>query len=484
MKKILLIISITSFLLISACAKQPRIFKAPETTEDLSFTPVKPLEWQMPNGLKVVYVEDKELPIVRGALYIPRGTLWEKPSEYDLVSAMGYLLRQGGTENLEPDKLDFQLEKLAASVESGYSSEFGSISFSCLNSDIDSVFPIFADVLLKPKFDESRLDLWKGQMLEAIRRRTDDPSTIASIAYRSLVYGNGSFGRTGVSADIKKINQKDLLRLHKEFVVPNQAYLAVIGNISREKLEETVNKYLSTWQKAETLDSFEPSFSYNFTPGIYFVEQPLEQATIYIGQQGPARLPADYTAIEAFNNIFGSGDFGARLFKKIRTELGLAYSLYGAVLPSFLVGQNIIVIQTKSESASQATVESLKILKEMQLSKVTEEELELSKKTIKNSFIFKIDSPDDAVKRYIMLKMLKYPDDYDSTYFEKTNKVSLSDIKDAAAKYWDLNKLVIVVVGNQKAYNAFKNDLDKNLGSLYNLKLQKCSFDEILGKCI
>ncbi len=483
-KQIVLVLLFCIVCFATSCSRQPAILKIPDTKEDIKFSPVKPTEWQMSNGLNIVYVEDKELPIVRGALYIPRGSLWETSDRQDIVSAMGYLLRQGGTTSMDPDQLDFTLEKLAASVESGYSGEFGSVGFSCLNSDFKEVFSIFSDVLLHPQFDQSRLDLWKGQMLEGIRRRTDDPSTVASISYKNLVFGDTILGRTTISSDLKKIKREDLLLSHKKYLVPSGAYLAIVGDISREELESALNKYLSEWQNETKTDNFKPEYSYQPEPGIYFVEQPLEQATIYIGQQGPARLPPDYMEIEAFNNIFGTGDFGARLFRKIRTELGLAYSLYGAIMPSFLVGQNIIVLQTKSDSASQSAIESLKILKEMQSDSVTDEELDLSKKAIKNSYIFKVDTPDDAVKRYILLKLYDYPANYDEIYFDKVNQVTVEDIRKTATKHWDLNKLVIVVVGNQKAYNSFKKDLDNSEYSMYNLNIKKCSFEEVLGKCI
>ena len=466
-----------------SCSHNMLNLKMPKQEENLNYTPIAPVEWQMPNGLRIVYIEDKELPLIRGALFIPKGTFWEPAGNFSQLSAMGYLLRQGGTKELEPDKLDLKLEKLAASVESSYSSEYGNVSFSCLSSDFEETFSLFADVIISPRFDQSRLDLWKGQMLEGIRRRTEDPSTVASISFKELIFGNGIFGRTFISSDVKQINRADLFSLHTKFVQPDNAYLAVVGDLSSDRLRTVAAKYLSGWvNKPAALK--DPVYSNQSKPGIYFIKQPLEQATIYIGQPGPARLPADYMAIEAFNNIFGAGDFGARLFKKIRTELGLAYSLYGAVMHSYLAGQNIIVIQTKSESASDAAIESLNILKEMQYNLVTNEELELSKKTIRNSYIFKIDTPDDAIRRYLLLKMLKYPIDYDSTYFNKIDALNLNDIKEVASKYWDINKLTIVVVGNEKAYNSFKKYLDKNPGAFYNLKLYTCSFEEVLGKCV
>ena len=476
---------ITIFLTLSLLSCAPSgTMPMPKAHEHIKYEPMEPLVWKLPNGLKVIYMEDKELPLVQGALYIPRGTLWERDGDGQVVAAMGYMLRQGGTKTLKPDDLDFRLEKLAASIDSGYSSEFGSVGFSCLSSDFEEVFSIFSDILLNPNFAQSRLDLWKGQMLESIRRRTDDPGTVASISFKSLVFGDSPFGRSSTSKDIKSIKRSDLFKAYNEFIVPDGSYLAIVGNVDKDLLDTTVKKYLSVWQGSPSSLDREPAFSYSPEKGIYFIDQPLEQATIYIGQQGPARLPPDYVAIEAFNSIFGAGDFGARLFRTIRTEKGLAYALYGASIHSFLVGQNIIVIKTKSESTGQAIIESLKILQGMQQKEVEHEELELAKQAIRSSFIFKIDTPEAALKRYVMLKLLDYPEDYDQTYMDKVDSLNLKDIKNAANRYWDLNDLVIVVVGDKRSYNALKDNLDAKQQFLDKLHLKRCSFVERLEECV
>lgn len=464
-----------------ACSSASYTLPMPEIQEEIQYEPVKPQEWKLANGLTVVYAEDNELPIVRGALYIPRGTLWEKSGEKEFLSAMGYLLRNGGTRRLDPDQLDLRLERLAAGIESDYSAEFGTAAFSCLNTDFENVFSLFSDVVLEPRFDQSRLDLWKGQMLEGIRRRSDDPSSIAAVALKKLLYGDTVFGRVATSSDIKRIRRDDLFRMHKHFVHPNNAYLVVTGDIDRARLEKVVDEYFARWQPSAAELNDQPEFDYQPVPGVYYIKQPFEQSTIYAAEHGPARLPKDYTAIEAFNNIFGSGDFGARLFRRIRTELGLAYALYGATIPSFTVGQNIIVIQTKGESAATAAVESLKIVKELQEADAEKAELTLAQQAIKNSFIFKIDTTDEAVKRHVLLKMLDYPEDYDRTFIDKVNTLELEDIKEVANKYWDLSKMVIVVVGNEKAYNAFQEKLQSD--PIFFNSIKTCKFEEDLSGC-
>ena len=141
--------------------------------DPVSFEPLAPETWQLHNGLKVLFIEDREVPLVRGTLYLRGGSLWEK--QPGVVDAMGAQLRQGGAGDLSADQIDRELEKSAAGIGSDFSAENGTISFSCLSADLERIFKIFSDVVLKPRFEESRLLLWKGQTIEAIKRRRDDP---------------------------------------------------------------------------------------------------------------------------------------------------------------------------------------------------------------------------------------------------------------------------------------------------------------------
>ena len=64
--------------------------------EVAQFKPIQPEEWRLENGLRVVYLKDDELPLVKGRLFIRGGSLWGPESPVGAVSAMGDQMRQGG----------------------------------------------------------------------------------------------------------------------------------------------------------------------------------------------------------------------------------------------------------------------------------------------------------------------------------------------------------------------------------------------------
>lgn len=444
-----------------------------------SFQPAEPQYWELPNGLAVYFVEDNELPIAQGTLYYPGGTYYQSSNELGMLSTMGAQMREGGAGDLSPDELDRELEKLAAGVSSSMGSEYGTVSFSGLSSDFEKIFSMFADVVLRPRFDELRLKIAKGKTLEGIKRRVEDPSTVASIALSQLIFPDTPYGYISNSADIVKISRLDLLRMHRRFVKPQGAVLAINGKINSDTLKGIVAKYLGEWEGSSNLP--EPTAVKTIPKaGIYHVELPFTQSTVYMAQLGLPRFTADHYAIGVFNDVFGEAGFGSRLFTRIRSEMGLAYGLYGAVGTDLVRGKNVIAIATKTESVGDAIVESLNVLQEMRQSPVTDLELSNSKRTLENSFVFNFDSSDAIARRAAMKRIQKFPEGYDQKYISSIRAVTASDIMTVAEKHWDLSKFVIVVVGEGAVWSQLEKLNERLPAELRNIPIRKVEFNEKL----
>lgn len=450
------------------------------TTDHDTFKPPQAEQWTLPNGIEVIFLPDHELPLVSASLYLRGGSLWEPDSQNGLVTAMGELMRQGGAGEFSADALDKELEKLAAGIGTSFGEEYGTLSLECLSSDVDRVFSIFSDILLRPRFEESRVSLWKGRMIEGIRRRRDDADTVASIAFTELLYAGSTYGTIITEADIGKINRRGLIQQYERFVRPNGAIFAITGDLTREQVNRLAEQYFGEWQPSGDPLPPPPAVPPDPAPGIYFIQLPFEQSAILMGQLGVERLSPDSIDIEAFNHIFGSGGFGSRLMERIRTELGLVYGVYGAIMPAVVRGKNIIGLQTKAQTTGEAIVEAMKVLQSLQTAPVPAAELQETQDTISNSFVFRLDSSSELVRRYALLKLLNYPSDYDLTYLPRLRAVDTEGVLQVARSRWDLGKFVIVVVGNETAYNSLEKLSADRPPFLQNMKLYRVNFSQHL----
>ena len=445
-----------------------------------AFKPPVAQRWKTANGIEVLYYKDAELPMVYGTLYMRGGSLWEPVDHPGLVEAMGNMMRAGGAGSLSADELDKELEKLSASVSSSIGSEYGSVSFDCLAPDFARVFGIASDVLLKPRFEDSRIALWKGQEIDGIRRRTDDPWTVAGISFSQLLYDHTVYGEPTVQKDIEWIDRAKLLKAHDEFIRPDGALLVVTGDVNRADVERLVNEKLGGWKPRGHSLGPVPPVNFKPTPGIYFVSLPLTQASVYIGEQGVPRLTPDYAAIDGFNQVFGGGGFGSRLIKKVRAELGLVYGIYGGISAGPVKGKNFIAFQTKGETAGEAIRRSIDELVRLRNETMPVDELAEVQHAVSNSFIFRFDSPEKAIGRTATLELLGYPKNYDATYLNKIRALTPADIQSVARRRWNLKDFVIVVVGNENAYSSVMELMKNPPPYLKGVKVRRMEFNQKL----
>jgi zinc protease len=198
------------------------------------------------------------------------------------------------------------------------------------------------------------------------------------------------------------------------------------------------------------------------------------------GHLGVPRLTPDYPAIDLFNEVFGSGGFGSRLMKRVRTELGLSYGIYGGIAPAVVQGTNYIFLQTKAESTGLALDEAIGVLEKLQRDAPAQEELSEKRLAIENSYVFNFASVGDIAGRLARQELLGYPSDYDATYLAKVAAVTPADISKVAVERWKPNKLVAVIVGNDAAYAALERERSKPNSRLGSVAIKKLEFREAL----
>lgn len=469
MKKIITLFFLFSFFACSSI-RTPSVEKP--------FTPPKPEEWVMPNGVKILFLENRELPLIEGVLYIPGGGLWDK--KLGVSSAMGSLMRAGGAGKYSPRELDTKLKSLAVQIGTSWGEEFGTIGFSSLTSTIDEALPLFADVLYRPNFDPIRFEVYKRQVIDSIQRRKDDPETVAKLTLGSVIFGGSPYGTIPVIKDVKALSREDLMNRYLELVVPDGAVFAVTGDISKEDLTKKLATLFGPWKsRGKTKEVVPPAINTTPKKGIYFINQPLKQATIMVGQRSLPRGHPDRFKIELFNSIFGLGGFGSRLNQEVRTKAGLSYVVYGGSLPGLVAGQNFISVQTKNESSGLALRKSIEILKNLQSELPQIAELNESKESLMNSFIFRYETHSATINRIATQIMLRVPRSFDEQYAKEVPLVTPEGVTEVAKKWWNPNELVVTVVGTKKALQSILKDGPKEIKEL---PVFEGKFDEVFYK--
>jgi zinc protease len=219
-------------------------------------------------------------------------------------------------------------------------------------------------------------------------------------------------------------------------------------------VKSQVSRHFGSWERKDVELPSLPEVPTDWKASVNFVaKDDVNQTNLRIGHLGGRRDDKDYFALRLMSEILGGG-FSSRLFRRVRTELGLAY----AVSASWGAGWDrpgtfLIVCNTKSESTVQAAEEILKEVRGITEEPVREEELRVAKEGILNSFIFNFDSKAKLVQRLMAYDYYGYPKDFLAQFKANIEKVTVEEILRAAKANIHPDKIVLLAVGREKDFD-------------------------------
>lgn len=410
--------------------------------------------YQLPNGIKLYLLENHELPLVGGFALVRTGGLFDPADKNGLAQITGSVMRTGGTQAKTGDEIDVQVENLAASVESGIGLTSGRVSFNCLRENTDEVMAVFRDVLTAPQFRQDKLDLLKSQMRGSIARRNDDAAGIAGREFSNLIYGKKTpYGSEMEYADLDRIGSDDVIGFYKRYFFPANTVIAIQGDFSTAEMKAKVEQLFAGWNVKQPPVPLFPQVEGTPAPGIFLAAKTdVTQTFFEIGHLGGVFREKNYPALEVMSDILGGG-FSSRLFRRVRTELGYAYSI-GASWGASFDHPGIFRVSGSTKSAN--TVDAIRAVNEeiekMRTAEVTDQELETAKETAINSFVFNFDSPGKTLARIVTYGYYDYPKDFIFEFQKSIEKVTKADVLRAAKESIKPGNLTIVAVGKPEEF--------------------------------
>ncbi len=440
----------------SVARAQPADWPHPSQIEapPLTFDAPEPVRAVLSNGMVVHLAEDRTLPLVSGVAYVEAPGLYDPDDLAGLAGFTAALLREGGAGGRSPATIDATLERLAASVEASSSDVLANVSFSALSDTLDEVMPIWRDVLVAPGFDPERTEVQRSRQLEAIRRVVDDPVQLAVREFQRRVAGDHPAGRYPTEATIGAIDRSDLVAFHQAYYGPSTTVLAVAGDFDADQMLARLERLFGGWEVDVAAPPELPPYDPAPERRIYLAQKDLQQSIVLVGQPAMLAYQGPYTAFTVANDVLGAGGFGSRLFTEIRTRRGLAYATGSQLTQGFEVpGTFLAYAFTRVDATAEVLGLLLDELDRLRDEGVTQAEAGRSVTTLVNSSVFRDASVAAVAQRAARVELLGLPDGYFARHIEEMQSLSPGDVQAAARRVIDPDHLVILVVGDEGAFD-------------------------------
>lgn len=438
-------------LVASGSPASPQVEKA----SDLRYPPLRettaptPQKVVLDNGMTILLLEDHELPIVDVTAIVRTGALWEPADKVGLAELTGRVLRSGGTQRQSGDEIDDFLENRAATIETAIADDSGTARLSCLREDFSDVFLTFADVLRRPAFDPTKLELARNRAMAVVARQNDDPQEILDREFREIVFGKDSpNARTPTFATLAAIRRADLVAWHAKYFHPERIVLGIVGDVDSAATLARVREAFGDWPRGPEVDDPAPKPPQEVKPGVYTVDlEGQAQSNIAMGYLGIRRDDPDLFTVEVLNQLFG-GSFASRLFSTVRSKKALGYVVFGAVNSDWgRPDVTQLILTTKAETTGAGVAALLEEAKRLLAEPPTDREVEEAKRALLSSFVFTRDSVRKTLRQQLILQYWGYPADWYERYRRGVEAVTTEQVRQAAARLIRPEEFAIVVVG-------------------------------------
>ena len=404
-------------------------------------------ETTLDNGLKVMVVRNAEQPLVTFRLMIKAGAEYD-PNGSGEASFTTSLLTKG-TKNRTAQEFAQEQDFHALSVGAGSADDYMSMSASGLVKYQDKMLDLMTDALFNPTFPEDELEKMKNQTISGLKSAEKSPGTLAGRLQITVGYNDHPYSKFQTEETVNAITRDALINFHKKYFIPNNASLAVIGDITPEDVMPVVKKYFSSWQKGEIPKRNFPEPKPIKDQKVHLVDlgKSQTQTNLQIITNGIPRNHEDYIPLSLSNSILGGG-FSGRLFQNLRETHSFTYGAYSSMDARRDNGLWTASASVRRSATDSSAIEILREMRRMREEKVPEEELAMHKQYFSGTFLLSLENPGTMASRLQNIDLYSLPNDYYKNYVTNVMKVTTDKVQEIAQTYWDPENVAIAAVGD------------------------------------
>lgn len=414
---------------------------------------------EIAEGVTGYIVSDTTLPLVDFTVYFEESNLPQALKDVAAFEMVGSMIRRGSGGGISAHALEDSLEFVSASITTSVGTYLSAFDINCLSKDFPSMLELAKNVLTAPAFDKDQLEIMKANFVTAYERRFETPAKVLSALKSKVNYVPNPRLWDANAAEYKAVTAADVKRLAKGVYSSKRIVFALSGDINKDSAVTMLKGFFDSWNvaSAKAEKPVPEPLSFARKPGVYVVDKDITQANITMNQPFVKRPHPDYypTAVASF--ILGGGSFSSRLMNRVRSDEGLAYSVYSTVGNDYRdTAMTTIALQTKVETVDFAMKLVFEEVEKLAKDGPTAEELEQAKKSLVESLPSLFDSPSATASIFARGELVGKSDNHYLDYVTEINAVTAEQVKAMIAKYFDKKKMTISIVGPVAMFEALK----------------------------
>ena len=403
-----------------------------------------------PNGLRVCLMERPRLPILSLTVMVQAGVISEGAEEAGL-SAFTLNLLPRGTVRRDALRLAEEVDSMGASLGVHGDYDFSMVGISSLARDQDEAIEILAEVVTAPAFLPEEVERRRHDILSNLERLKDDPGELVRNRFLRAIYGAHPYHlpSSGLPETVRGFAGPQLRSFYNRLYRPNNAVLAVVGDLKPESMMRILQQRFGCWARAEIVRPELPAIPVPRQRTLRRIHKDgMTQATLRVGGIGIRRDNPDYVPLVLMNYILGGSGFGSRLMKSLREDSGLTYGAYSNFHPRREQGYFFASCQTGLATMNDSLEKMLEEIGRLRDGGVSAEELEWAQRYFLGSLPLSLQTNDHLATRVLEQEFFGLEEEYWLRDVERMRKITVAEINAAAHRYLDPDLLSIVCLAD------------------------------------
>jgi zinc protease len=411
---------------------------------------VRASEFKLANGLTLVVVPDKRAPVVTHMAYIRAGAADEPPGVSGIAHFLEHLMFKS-TEKLANGEFSAIVTRLGGQQNAFTTSDYTAYYQRVAKDHLKTMMEMEADRMMNLRLDPKEVDTERKVIIEERRLRVENvPSSILGEQMSATLYLNHPYRIPiiGWMHEMAKLSREDALAFYKRFYAPNNAIVVVTGDVEPDEVralaEATYGKLPANPQVAKRVRPQEPE--QRAARRVELKDPRAGNASVRRYYLAPTLVKAEQREAEALYLLMkiAAGGGTSRLYQslvaqeKVCSSAGGWYS--GLNLDSGTLGVYAVAAQGVGLDKVEEAMD--KVLNDLRENGVTQAELDRAKKQFLAELIYESDSQVSLARRYGTGLALGLTVEQIDRWPETIAKVTLDDVKRAAAKHLDMRHSV------------------------------------------
>ncbi|MDP6954417.1 MAG: pitrilysin family protein [Planctomycetota bacterium] len=333
------------------------------------------------------------------------------------------------------------ISKLLMPAGGAVAGDANGLSGTVAGDDWKLLCEIMASMLTEPSYPAGPVARQKERAMGRLMAEAQDPRVQGSRLLRGLVYGDHWLARPerGTVDSLVAITPAKLRAHQRRTWVASRAMIAVCGALDAERVRRQWNRLLRGWKSGRPHIQTPLSFP---APGkrVAAFNAKRAQVHVHLGHLGVRRSNPDYPALVLLDHILGTGPgFTDRISRRLRDELGLAYSVSAAIHNSagLAPGMFRAYIGTSKEHVGTAVAAFLEEMRRIRDEPVAVEELELARDYLLGSYPLGFERASRRAAFLVTREVHGFGDSYLEDLIASFKAVTTQDVQRAArAHLW------------------------------------------------